>query len=730
MKRIILSGFLIFCFISIISAQKKIELEDIFTKGTFTEKTISGLRSMNDGLHYTTLENGSKIVKYSYQTGKQVSVIFDLGKIENAVIKSFSRYEFSNDETKILLTTDIKPIYRHSFTAEYYVWNSVTEELLRVSEKGRQQVATFSPDGDRVAFVRENNIFIKNLKFGTESQITWDGKKNEIINGAPDWVYEEEFSMNKAFDWAPDSKMIAFVRFDETEVPEFGMTIFKGLAPAKDENKIYPENYTFKYPKAGEKNSLVSVHVYELKSKTTIKVDTGEETDIYLPRLQWTPDAAELGVMRLNRLQNKLDVLLANPYTGDSRPFFTEKNKRYVSEDFLDDFIFLPDNNYFVINSERNGYSHLYLYNRQGFEVRQLTDGKFDVTDFYGYDEKTKIFYYQAAKESPLRREIYYISLDGKKAGKLSAQEGTNNAVFSTSFKYFINYFTNISTPNHVSLHDSKGKLIRVLEDNKDLQAKLKEFQIQNKEFISIKTSEGVELNGWMIKPAGFDESKKYPALLTQYSGPNSQSVTDDWSVNWNNYLAQEGYLVVCVDPRGTGARGEDFRKITYMQLGKYESDDHIETAKYLGSLPYVDKNKIGIWGWSYGGFMTALTMAKGGDLFKAGISVAPVTSYRFYDSIYTERYMRTPQENPDGYDDNSVFAYASGIKGRILIVHGSADDNVHVQNTMELTEALVQADVQFDMAIYTNRNHGIRGGNTTMHLYKRFNDFLSNNLK
>lgn len=730
MKRIILSGFLIFCFISFISAQKKIELEDIFIKGTFSEKTISGLRSMNDGLHYTTLENGSRIVKYSYQTGKQISVVFDLEKIENAAIKRFSRYEFSNDETKILLTSDIKPIYRRSFTAEYYIWNSVTEELTRLSEKGAQQVATFSPDGERVAFVRNNNIFIKTLKFGTESQVTRDGKKNEIINGAPDWVYEEEFSMNKAFAWSPDSKMIAFVRFDETEVPEFGMTIFKGLAPAKEENKLYPENYTFKYPKAGEKNSLVSVHVYELKSKTTIKVDTGEETDIYLPRLQWTPDTTELGVMRLNRHQNKLDVLLANPYTGDSRPFFTEKNTRYISEDFLDDFIFLPDNNYFVVNSERNGFSHLYLYNRQGFEVRQLTDGKFDVTDFYGYDEKTKIFYYQAAKESPLRREIYYVSLDGKKAGKLSAQEGTNNAVFSTSYKYFINYFTNSSTPNHVSLYDSKGKLIRVLEDNKELQEKLKEYPVQAKEFFSFTTSENVELNGWMIKPANFDPAKKYPVLITQYSGPNSQSVTDDWSVNWNNYLAQEGYLVVCVDPRGTGARGEDFRKITYMQLGKYESDDHIETAKYLGNLPFVDKNKIGMWGWSYGGFMTALTMAKGGDLFKAGISVAPVTSYRFYDSIYTERYMRTPQENPDGYDDNSVFAHASGIKGKILIVHGSSDDNVHVQNTMELTEALVQAGVQFDMAIYTNRNHGIRGGNTTMHLYKRFDDFLAGNLK
>jgi len=730
MKRLFLSVILIFWTISILSAQKKIELEDLFVKGTFSEKTVQGLCPMNDGLHYTTLEDGNKIVKYSYQTGEQVSVIFNLEKIENAPIKSFSNYEFSDDETKILLTTERKPIYRRSYTANYYVWNSVTEELHPLSEKGSQQAAAFSPDGERVAFVRDNNIFIKTLKFGTENQITWNGKKNGIINGLPDWVYEEEFTMNRAFAWSPDSKMLAFMSFDESDIPDFEMTIYKGLEPEKTENRTYPGKCTLKYPKAGEKNPTVNVRIYELKSRTTIDVDTGEDTDIYIPRLLWTPDGAELGVMRMNRHQDELDVLLANPYTGDTRPFFTEKNKRYISDDFLDDFIFLPDNTYFVVNSERSGYSHLYLYNRQGFEVRQLTSGEYDVTDFYGYDEKTKIFYYQAAKESPLRREIYYVSLDGKKAGKLSSREGTNNAVFSTGYKYFINYFTNVSTPNQVSLYDSKGRLIRKLEENNELREKLKEYQIQPKEFFNFKTSENVALNGWMIKPAGFEHGKKYPVLITQYSGPNSQSVLDEWSVTWNNYLAQEGFLVVCVDPRGTGARGEDFRKITYMQLGKYESDDLIETAKYLGTLPYADKNKIGIWGWSYGGFMSALTLGKGGDLFKAAIAVAPVTNFRFYDTVYTERYMRTPQENPDGYDDNSVFAHISGIKGRLLLVHGSADDNVHLQNTMELTEALVQAGIQFDMAIYTNRNHSISGGNTRIHLYNRFDEFLAKNLK
>lgn len=713
-----------------LQAQQKITLEDLLVKDTFRQETVQGVRSMNDGLYYTTLEDGDKVVKYSYKNGEKISILFDLSKIENAPVQNFSSYEFSDDETKLLLTTCKEQIYRRSFTAQYYVWNSVTNELTELSSKGSQQVATFSPDGERVAFVRDNNIFIKSLKFGTESQVTYDGKRNEIINGIPDWVYEEEFSYNKAFAWSPDSKFLAFTRFDETAVKEFSMTLYKGKSPELKENELYPSDYSFKYPKAGEKNSLVSVHVYDLKSKTTVKVDLGEEENIYVPRLKWTADSEELAVMRLNRRQNELHVLLANPFTGDSRLFFTEKNERYVAEEFLDDFIFLPANDYFVVNSERNGYSHLYLYNRQGFLVRQLTDGQFDVTGFYGFDNKKKIFYYQAAKESPLKREVYYVSLDGKKQGKLSGSEGTNQAEFSVGFQYFINYFSNTTTPNTVTLHSNDGKLIRVLKDNKALQNKLAGYQISDREFFTFTTSDGVSLNGWMIKPAGFDPSKKYPVVMTQYSGPNSQEVLDKWSVDWDHYLAQEGFLVACVDPRGTAARGEDFRKITYMQLGKYESDDQIEAAKYVGSLPYADKNKIAIWGWSYGGFISLLCMEKGGDIFKAGISVAPITHYKFYDTVYTERYMRTPRENPEGYDDNAPLNNPGGITGNLLIVHGSADDNVHFQNTMEFTEELVQAGIPFEMAVYTNRNHGIYGGNTRVHLYQKMTNFLKTNLK
>lgn len=711
---------------------QKITLEDIFINETFRSKTVSGLRSMSDGEHYTTLENNTQIVKYSYKTGEEVAVVFDITKVEDAAISSFTEYTFSDDETKILLTTNVKPIYRHSFTAEYYVWNTVTEELSHLSDKGAQQVASFSPDGTRVAYVRDNNIFLKNLKFGSTSQATFDGKKNEIINGIPDWVYEEEFGFNKAIWWSPDSKFVSFIRFDETEVKEFTMPMYSGESPSYDINKLYPGKETFKYPKAGEKNSEVSVKVYEIRSKTTINVDIGDKTDIYIPRLKWTPNANDLVVMRLNRNQNKMDVLYVNPYTGDSRSLITEKNDRYIDESFPDDFTYL-DNGNFVVTSERNGWSHLYLYDNQGFELAQLTDGEFDVTDFYGYDSVKKIYYYQAAAESPLRREVYFISQDKKKKGKVSKLEGTNSVVFSKNFKYYINYYSSSQIPNLITLHENKkGEQIRVLQDNTILKNTLEVFNISQKEFFNFTTSEGVNLNGYMIKPAEFDLSKKYPVFMTQYSGPNSQSVTDSWGhgTGWNEYLAQEGFLVVCVDPRGTAVRGEDFRKVTYQQLGKYESDDQVEAAKYLGTLPFVDKNNIAIFGWSYGGFMTLLALEKGGELFKAGISVAPVTSWRFYDSVYTERYMRTPQENPEGYDDNSPLSHAGDIKGDLLIVHGSADDNVHAQNTFEFTEKMVQAGVQFDMAIYTNRNHGIRGGNTTMHLYTRMTSFLKKQLQ
>jgi dipeptidyl-peptidase-4 len=717
---------------SILALQaQKLTLEDVVLRRAYAPKDVSGLASMNDGLHYTALESGGTVIgRYSYKTGQKEETILDLSQLKNDSLKVIAEYKFNSDESKILLMTDRKPIYRRSFTANYFIYNFVTKDLTRLSGGGEQQMATFSPDGERVAFVRKNNLYVKSLRFGTERQITSDGEFNKIINGIPDWVYEEEFEFNRGFEWSPDSKKIAYMKFNEEQVPVYHMAMYKGLQPEHKENRLYPGEYSFKYPKAGEKNSIVQIWVYDLKGGHNIQMETGKETDNYLPKIAWTNNGSDLGIIRMNRLQNKLELLFANPNTGDSRLIYTEKNSRYIETDFLDYFTFLEDNRNFVILSEQNGYKHLYLYDLSGVKVRQLTEGKFDVIKFYGFDPVKKIFYYQAAAVSPMQREVYGISIDKKKKVVLSTQVGTNNASFSKGFKYYVNSYSSISTPNLVALHDISGKQIKVLEDNSVLKEKLSAMQIPRKEFFKFTTSEGIELNGWMIKPPAFNANARYPVMMTQYSGPNSQQVLDYFSVGWDAYMAQQGYLVVCVDPRGTGARGEEFRKCTYGQLGNLESNDQVEAARFLSKQPYVDPGKIAIWGWSFGGFISAMTLCKGGDLIHAAIAVAPVISHYYYDSVYTERYMGLPGQNPGGYNQNSPIALVSGIKGKLLLVHGTADDNVHYQNSIEFAEALVQAGVQFRMMSYNNRNHNIRGGNTTKHLYTMFDEFLQENLK
>ena len=703
---------------------KEITLEDLMKNYTFWARSVYGLRSMNDGVNYTTFERGN-IIKYSYKTGEAVDTILKTGDLS---VKEISSYRFNEDETKIILETDIENIYRHSYTAKFYVWDIVSKKLLPVSDKDKQQLATLSPDGKKVAFVYKNNIYIKDFETGKETAVTIDGEKNKIINGAPDWVYEEEFGFNQAFYWSPDGKKIAYIRFDESKVKSFSMQMFAGQAPRLEQNALYPEIRTWKYPKAGEDNSVVSVHIYDVNSAKTIKADIGTNTDIYIPRIRWTKDPNTLSIIRLNRLQNKLEILFADAQKGNTKVIYTDENKYYIGEETLDNLVFLKDGKHFIISSERDGYRHIYLYGIDGKLVKQLTKGNWDVTDFIGYDENKKICYYISTELSPITRTLYAVTLKGKKT-KLSKPEGSNRASFSKSYKYYVNYFSNSQTPTYVTLHDAKGKLIRVLKDNKALQEKVKEYGGVNKEFFTFKTSEGVELYGYMVKPPDFDPNKKYPVLMYQYSGPNSQTVVNRWGFGWDMLLAQKGYITVCVDGRGTGGRGEEFRKVTYKQLGKYETIDQIETAKYIGTLPSIDKNRIGIWGWSYGGFETLLALTKGADYFKAGIAVAPVTNWRYYDNIYTERYMRTPQENPKGYDDNSPTTYAAELKAKLLLVHGMGDDNVHFQNSAEFSEALVQANKQFREFFYTNRNHGIYGGNTRMHLYTMMTNFILENL-
>ena len=725
----ILLAIILFC--SSLSAQQKLSLNDLFVNGTFYTKGVYGLRSTNDGEHYTLLEgNGSQIMKYSYKTGLPVQTRLDLNKLANCPVKYINDYEFNADESRILLCSNKKNIYRRSFTADYYVFDFKNKEIKPLSEGGSQRLATFSPDGSRIAFVRDNDLFIHDLRFGSERQITNDGKYNHIINGAPDWVYEEEFAFNKAFEWAPDGSALAYIKFNEAEVREFQMNMFEGRNPSLKENELYPSNYSYKYPKAGEKNSKVSVYVYDVNDRTTLKMDTGEEEDIYIPRIRWTKDPKKLAIIRLNRHQNKIEIILANAKVGSATPLYREENKYYIDESNFDNLVFLDNGTQFVITSEKSGYMHLYLYDISGKEKQALTKGNYDIANFYGYDPARKLFYYSSYEESPLEKYIYSINEKGLKK-KLTPTKGWNEVSFSKNFNYYINTVSNSDMPPVITLYNAKGKTVRVLEDNQQVRETTRKYNLAKREYIQIPAADGkTMLNAWIMKPLNSKTGEKYPLLITQYSGPNSQQVRNSWSISWLNYLVQEGFAVACIDPRGTAARGEEFRKCTYRQLGKLESDDIIAAAKYLAEQPDIDAQRVGIWGWSFGGFMSSLCIMKGHDVFSTAIAIAPVTNWRYYDSIYTERYMRTPQENEKGYDENSPMNYVGQLKGNLLLCHGTADDNVHVQNTYELSERLVQANKQFDMAIYTNRNHNINGGNTTLQLYSRFVKYLKEHMQ
>jgi len=716
---ILLAGFALISFGQ--DAKKKITIDDITSLGTFRQKSVYGIVSMKSGESYTVSEARKRIVQYSYKTGEQEKVLFDFEEAELSDPDHFTGYKLSPDETMILMETERVPIYRHSYKANYFIYTIADKSIKPLSENGLQQLATFSPNGKTIAFVRDNNIFLVDVETGEEKQITSDGKFNFIINGAADWVYEEEFALKTAMQWSPDGKKLAFFRFDETNVKEFNMTYFN--------NELYPENYAFKYPKAGEANSIVSIHVYDLESENTAKMDIGEETDQYIARINWTTDANTLSMIRLNRLQNKLEILLADAKTGSSKVLYAEENKFYIEEPTDDYLTFTDDGKYFVITSEMDGWNHVYLYNMDGTLAKKLTTGENEVFKIYGVDSKKGLVYYQALDNSPLNKAVYSVSFDGKKNTKLSTLEGTNSASFSNGFKYFIHFHSSVSIPNVVSLHNQKGKLIRNLEENEELKSRISEYEIPAKEFFTFKTSEDIELNGYMLKPLGFDETKKYPVLMYQYSGPGSQAVVNRWGIDWDEYLASEGYLVVCVDGRGTGGRGEEFKKMTYGQMGYFESIDQIESAKYLQTLPYVEPERIGIWGWSYGGYMSSLCLFKAPEVFKMAIAVAPVTNWRYYDSVYTERFMGLPQLNPNGYDDNSPINHAEKLQGKLLLVHGTGDDNVHMQNTMELAERLIQANKPFDMMLYPDRNHSIYGNNARQHLYNLLTRYVKENL-
>ncbi len=726
--------FFVFVTLSIFS-QKQISNKDIWASRTFSAKNVYGINSMNDGVHFTTLDynqKGSIIQKASYNSPTQKETILSDAIFEKNGIKgvSIEDYQFNPSETKLLIATESEKIYRHSRKYNYYIYDLATKQLFPLTDfsKGKQSLAEFSPTEDKVAFTRKNNLFFVDFTTGSETQITTDGLYNEVINGGTDWVYEEEFGFDKGFEWSPDGSKIAYYRFDESEVKEFQMEIY---------GTLYPEHQKFKYPKAGEANSLVTIHVYELNQNRTTDFYNGSETDIYIPRIKWA-NANTLSVQKLNRLQNELEMWMGtflpdrpNNRSVETKVVYAEVSKTYI--DIHDNTTFLKDGKSFLWTSEKDGFNHIYKVNYTSGKEEQITSGEWEVTTVYGIDEKTNKIYFQAAHKNPMQREVYSINIKSKKENILSKKDGVNYANFSNTFDYYILHHSDANTPFTVTVQSTHLKNTPiVLEDNKMLKATLATYDISPKTFFTVKNNEGTELNAWMIKPSNFDEKKAYPLLMFVYGGPGINTVNDKWEYGnyfWFQSLAQQGYIVVSVDARGTGYRGKDFKHSTYLQLGKFETEDQIAAAKKLGAMPYIDKNRIGIFGWSYGGYMSSLCISKGADVFKSAIAVAPVTNWRYYDNIYTERFMRTPQENGKNYDNNSPINHVEKIKGNYLLIHGSADDNVHFQNAMEMANTLVEKNIPFDFMAYPNKDHGIYGGLSRLHLYNKMTQFILNKL-
>ena len=717
-----------------VSADNKITLKDVTGK-TFTPKYITGVDPIKGTDRYASISNdGRQIIEYAFKTGNQTRVLFDIANTHGESIKQLDGYTLSPDGKRMLIQTNTHKIYRRSFTADYYIYTIQSRKLEKLSTGGPQQIPTWSPDGNQIAFVRDNNIFLVKLLYdNAESQITKDGKFNEIINGVPDWVYEEEFSTNRSLCFTADSRMLCWIKYDERKVKEYSLQLFMGSHPTMKANEVYPGTYTYKYPKAGEDNSIVSVWSYEIQTHKTNRLQVPLEGDGYIPRIKSTNDANRIIVFTMNRHQDVLNLYAVNPRTTLSQLLIKEQGDKYVKEEAMEGIAI--GQNSILLPSDRDGYMHLYLYNMNGSLIRKIGDGNYDITSIYGYDETTGDVYYQAASINPHDRQVFVSHKTGK-TERLTDTNGWNKAIFSGDYKYFLNTWSNYNTPYVFTIRDNKGKVLSTPVDNKELKEKVKTYGFNGRETFSFTTSEGVKLDGWMVKPKDFDTNKKYPVILFQYSGPGSQQVIDAWNAGsmgnggaFDYYLAQQGFIVVCVDGRGTGGRGAAFEKCTYLRIGELESHDQIETALWLGKQSYIDKERIGIWGWSFGGFNTLMSMSEGRPVFKAGVAVAPPTNWRYYDTIYTERYMRTPKENGSGYATNPI-QRANALHGALLICHGMADDNVQPQNTMEYTEALIQADKDFKENIYTNRNHGIYGGNTRTHLLRQISNWFSEHLK
>jgi dipeptidyl-peptidase 4 len=724
MKRI----FFLILIIPILSfSQQKITLEDIWAKGAFASKSAQGFNVLKDGSSYVDIAINEKdgtegIYLFNLKTQKKIKQLVAASELKyETVFLHIRTYELSPNEDKLLLYENMEHVYRRSAKANYFVFDIATKKVIELSNEGKQLFPTFSPDGKKLAYVINNNLYIRDIESGVETKVTTDGEQNKIKNGWGDWVYEEEYSKADYFDWSANSQYLAYIRFDETAVKEFTMDFYKG--------DLYPERYTFKYPKAGEENSLVSVHVYDAQAKTTVTADIGTQTDIYIPRIEFTNNSKVLCIQRMNRLQNKLEFLFTDVTNGKSTVVYTDESKTYI--DITDDLRFVG-NTGFIVSSERDDFNHLYYYDLSGKLINQITKGDWDMMEFKGFDEATNTLYYLSTENGAINRDMYSIKIDGSDKKRMSPKIGQTNFEFTQGYKYYISTYSDANTPPVYELYNIKGKLVKVLENNSELFMKMGSYNLAKKNFFTFKHPEGFELNGWMMKPVNFDSTKKYPVYMYAYGGPGGNECNNGWDWNdyfWHNLLAQEGYIVVCVDNRGTLGRGRKFKHSTYMQLGKLETIDQIEVAKYLGRLPYVDRSRIGFQGWSFGGYMASLMISKGADVIKAAIAVAPVTNWKYYDNIYTERFLRQPKDNIRGYEDNSPTNFVKNIKGKFLLIHGSGDDNVHMQNSMELAGAMVKNNIPFDFMIYPNKSHGISGGYTRLHIYTKMLKFVKENL-
>lgn len=715
---------LFFCYTSV-SGQTELTLEDIWKNKTYRQKSVQGWESSADGKTFTRLEQASGyswIGRYDILSGKLVDTVLTSRTLKDSEGKSIDidSYQYSADEKQMMILSKTESIFRHSTKSAVFVVDLPGMKVSAVRNGEKIRLAALSPNGKRVGYVSENNLHAYDLETGKTTIISRDGKTNEVINGACDWVYEEEFGFDQAWFWSPDGNYIAYYRFDETQVREFEMPLY---------GTLYPGKSVFKYPKAGEKNSEVNILVYDFSSNKNKVIDTGKETDQYIPRIAWAGN--QLAVLRLNRLQNKLDFLICDPAGGSSRILFSESSDAYI--DITDNWYMLSDGKSMVWSSEQSGFRHLYLKDLlTGANKATLTSGSYEVMTLNAVDEANNLIYFSSNEEQPLAADLYVVSLDGKNKKRLTKTQGSHRVILSNDFSHYIDYHSSANVPLQVGLYKSDGNLIRMLEENTELKEKLKALNLSPKEFMKIKTASGVELNGWMIKPGNFDAKKKYPVLVAIYGGPGHNTVVDQYEDNgylWHQLLAQKGYLVFSVDNRGTLNRGTAFRNATYGRLGELETQDQIEAARYLADLPYVDGKRIGIQGWSFGGYLSSLCISKGADVFKAAIAVAPVTNWRYYDSIYTERFLKTPQENPTGYDENSPINFTGLIKGKYLLIHGTADDNVHFQNSVEMVTSLVKNGVDFEFMMYPDKNHGIGGGQTRLHLYKKMTDFITTNL-